>query len=154
MRKRIIKHPSPEQLHFPEEMPEKPEFPLEPEMPEIPDEPQEPELPEIPEEPGLEDPDLPGYPEYPPGEDIYLNLKKEQDLDPEDINLNKESLEKIFLEKNNEKSFEEDITGSDLDVPGTELDDESETVGSEDEENNYYSIGGDNHSDLEEDKGE
>jgi hypothetical protein len=28
-----------------------------------------------------------------------------------------------------------------------------EEIGSEDEENNYYSIGGDNHNDLEEDKG-
>lgn len=37
-----------------------------------------------------------------------------------------------------------------LDVPGSELDDEEELIGSEDEENNYYSIGGDNHNDLEE----
>jgi hypothetical protein len=29
-----------------------------------------------------------------------------------------------------------------------------EQIGSEDEENNYYSIGGDNHEDLEENKGE
>ena len=38
---------------------------------------------------------------------------------------------------------------SDLDVPGSELDDEQELLGSEDEENNYYSLGGDNHDDLE-----
>lgn len=42
--------------------------------------------------------------------------------------------------------------GSDLDVPGSELDDAQEKIGSEDEENNYYSIGGDNHNDLEESK--
>jgi hypothetical protein len=42
-------------------------------------------------------------------------------------------------------------TGADLDVPGSELDDQQENVGSEDE-NNYYSIGGDNHNDLDEDK--
>jgi hypothetical protein len=41
----------------------------------------------------------------------------------------------------------------DLDIPGAELDDKQEEIGSEDEENNYYSIGGDNHNDLEEDKG-
>ena len=29
-----------------------------------------------------------------------------------------------------------------------------ENIGTEDEENNYYSLGGDNHNDLEEDKGE
>jgi hypothetical protein len=33
-----------------------------------------------------------------------------------------------------------------------QLDDKQEEIGSEDEENNYYSIGGDNHNDLE-DKG-
>jgi hypothetical protein len=40
--------------------------------------------------------------------------------------------------------------GGDLDVPGTEEDDADEKVGSEDEENNYYSIGGDNHDKLKE----
>jgi len=33
------------------------------------------------------------------------------------------------------------------------LDDQQESVGSEDEENNYYSLGGDAHNDLEEDNG-
>jgi hypothetical protein len=42
-------------------------------------------------------------------------------------------------------------TGADLDVPGSELDNQQENVGSEDEENNYYSIGGDNHNNLDED---
>lgn len=43
------------------------------------------------------------------------------------------------------------IPGADLDVPGSELDNPEETTGNEDEENNYYSLGGDNHDDLEED---
>jgi hypothetical protein len=34
------------------------------------------------------------------------------------------------------------------------LDDEQEKNGSEDEENNYYSLGGDGHNDLDEDKGD
>lgn len=38
----------------------------------------------------------------------------------------------------------------DLDIPGAELDDENEVIGEEDEENNYYSLGGDNHENLEE----
>ena len=42
--------------------------------------------------------------------------------------------------------------GSDLDIPGSELDDEQENAGNEDEENNYYSLGGDDHNDLDEDK--
>jgi len=34
-----------------------------------------------------------------------------------------------------------DFSGDDLDVPGSEADDEMEDLGSEDEENNYYSRG-------------
>lgn len=85
---------------------------------------------------------------YPPSEDIY-NQSIETNLNPEDI-----TTEKINTKKGNwnEKSFSEDHSGDDLDVPGAELDDEKEKIGSEDEENNYYSLGGDNHKDLEEDK--
>jgi hypothetical protein len=43
-----------------------------------------------------------------------------------------------------------DFSAQDLDIPGSELDDEKEEIGSEDEENNSYSLGGDNHEDLEE----
>jgi hypothetical protein len=56
--------------------------------------------------------------------------------------------------KNYENDFSNDVSGGDLDVPGSELDDEQEKIGSEDEENNYYSIGGDGHNDLDEDKGD
>jgi len=45
------------------------------------------------------------------------------------------------------------VSGDDLDVPGAEDDDTNEEIGEEDEENNYYSLGGDAHEDLEEDKG-
>jgi hypothetical protein len=38
----------------------------------------------------------------------------------------------------NEASF--DLTGEDLDIPGSELDDIAEETGAEDEENNGYSI--------------
>ncbi|MFZ6008896.1 MAG: hypothetical protein ACOYXT_01005, partial [Bacteroidota bacterium] len=44
-----------------------------------------------------------------------------------------------------------DMAGEDLDVPGAELDDLNELIGSEDEENNPYSLGGDRHEDLEDD---
>lgn len=44
------------------------------------------------------------------------------------------------------------VTGDDLDVPGAEEDDANEEIGEEDEENNYYSLGGDAHENLEEDK--
>jgi hypothetical protein len=42
-----------------------------------------------------------------------------------------------------------DVSGSDLDIPGAESDDEEEDVGEEDEENNLYSLGGDRHEDME-----
>lgn len=43
-----------------------------------------------------------------------------------------------------------DFSAEDLDVPGAEMDDASEKIGSEDEENNPFSIGGDAHDKLEE----
>ena len=42
-----------------------------------------------------------------------------------------------------------DFTGRGLDVPGSELDDDNEILGSEDEENNSYSLGSDSKADLE-----
>lgn len=93
----------------------------------------------------------PDYPTYPSSEDIYNVDKEETEIDPEDISQEKQ------YDKNsgkfNEKNFNEDKSGDDLDIPGSELDDEMEEIGSEDEENNGYSIGGDNHNDLEEDNG-
>jgi hypothetical protein len=45
-----------------------------------------------------------------------------------------------------------DFSAKDLDVPGSELDDKNEAIGSEDEENNSYSLGGDERENLEEDQ--
>jgi hypothetical protein len=97
---------------------------------------------------------LPGYPLYPAGEDIFHKSKEEKNINPEDISKTKVVNENSKEGKNNEKDFQEDVSGSDLDVPGSELDDEQENIGSEDEENNYYSLGGDAHNDLDEDKGD
>lgn len=111
-----------------------------------------------------------GYPLYPPSEDIYAKFKEEQDIDPEDItrtkeptmppdNFEEEGLDPVLEELGLLKELDEleilneDIMGQDLDIPGSELDDDLEEIGNEDEENNYYSIGGDNHHDLEEDDG-
>jgi hypothetical protein len=95
-----------------------------------------------------------GYPLYSTDEDIYKKYEEEKDIDPEDISRIKESFEKEKAGARNEKDFDDDVSGSDLDVPGSELDDDLENIGSEDEENNYYSLGGDDHNDLDEDKGE
>ena len=96
--------------------------------------------------------DLSGYPSYPDNEDIYSKDKEEENVDPEDISKTKESGQKSKSGKRNEKDFDEDKSGSDLDVPGAELDDEQEKAGNEDEENNLYSMGSDDHNDLDEDK--
>jgi len=93
-------------------------------------------------------------PEYPAADDIFNKSIKEGDLDPEDPSKLKEFDKNNKSGKNKEIDFDEDKSGSDLDVPGSELDDEKEKVGSEDEENNYYSLGGDDHNDLDEDKGD
>lgn len=98
--------------------------------------------------------DLPGYPIYPPGEDIYNKLEEDKNVDPENTNKLRASVTNVKEGRWNEKTFGEDVSGDDLDVPGSDMDDELEEIGSEDEENNYYSIGGDRHNDLEEDKGE
>ena len=73
---------------------------------------------------------LPGYPTYPASDDLYAQSKEEKEIDPEVIS----------------KDKDED-SGDNLDVPGSELDDNQEEIGSEDEENNYYSLGGDDHED-------
>jgi hypothetical protein len=93
-----------------------------------------------------------GYPLYPIGEDIYNKNKEEEDIDPENLSQYKQPNENDELGLENEKDFGEDESGSDLDVPNSELDDLQEDIGSEDEENNYYSIGGDDHNDLDEDR--
>jgi hypothetical protein len=87
---------------------------------------------------------------YPPSEDIYNKFHKESDINPEDITKKKIPVEINNRRKLNEKDFEEDMAGGDLDIPGTEFDDDQEIIGNEDEENNHYSIGGDDHNDLEE----
>jgi len=85
---------------------------------------------------------LPGYPSYAAGEDIYNQGKEETEINPENISAIKTNEEPGV---NNEKDYMDDASGSDLDVPGSELDDAQEEIGSEDEENNLYSLGGDNH---------
>ena len=70
---------------------------------------------------------LPGNPVYPAEDDIYNKLDRESLKEKTDSPLDKG-----------------------LDVPGAELDDANEIIGEEDEENNYYSLGGDDHNDLDE----
>jgi len=70
-------------------------------------------------------------PIYATDEDIYENDKEVSFAEDDEENVRAKSYQ-------------------DLDVPGAESDDVDEGLGEEDEENNYYSLGGDDHDDLEE----
>ncbi len=96
--------------------------------------------------------EYPGYPQYPAADDLYNKGIKESDLDPEDVSKNKSTIDTASTAWN-EKNFEEDPTGDDLDVPGAEQDEQIVNSESEDEENKYYSLGGDDHTDLDESNG-
>jgi hypothetical protein len=95
--------------------------------------------------------DLPGN--YPAEEDVFRQGLIAEDIDPENPDQEKLPTED-YGDAWNEKTFATDVTGDDLDVPGSEFDDEDEMIGREDEENNYYSLGGDNHEAQEENQGD
>ena len=97
---------------------------------------------------------LEGYQSYPASEDIYNKFREEKNMDPEDISRVKKTDRSVNAPTNIEDELSDDELGRNLDVPGSELDDEQEDVGNEDEENNYYSIGGDEHNNLDEDRDE
>jgi hypothetical protein len=123
--------------------------------------------------------DFPGYPHYKNEEDIMNSSAEERidiNLDNTSKNIpiasNKENIpvymspedEELEITPGNEADVsdeeKEDLereglqdrlyAPDDLDIPGSELDDESEEIGEEDEENNYYSLGGDDKENLEE----
>jgi hypothetical protein len=88
---------------------------------------------------------------------IPENNLKEQNQKLEQMNYN--SSEDIYNQDDklsldidgnieNYQNIEDDMEMN-LDVPGSELDNSEEKIGSEDEENNYWSLGGENHEDLE-----
>ena len=91
---------------------------------------------------------FPGYPHYPASQDVCNKEQVEEDLDPE--NPKRLKPDQLPGDGLNEKDFRSDVSGSDLDVPGSEDDDPQEAIGSEDEENNHYSLGGDDKEGLEE----
>jgi len=92
--------------------------------------------------------DIPEELKYPPEEDIYSkgiragNTAIEEDTNFETGYKGASEIEELNFRKKHENA--------ELDVPGAEQDDIAEDVGAEDEENNYYSLGGDNHENLEE----
>lgn len=96
--------------------------------------------------------ELQGYPLYPSSEDIYSKSKEEKEINPEDLSKTKALNDNNGT--NNEKDFNDDVSGSDLDIPGSGSDDKNENDEGDDEENDFYSLGGDDHNEIDEDKGE
>lgn len=78
--------------------------------------------------------------------DLFISTR---DMPGDDENLRHAALDSTDEDGTplNEDSFNANISPDDLDVPGAGLDDENEKIGEEDEENNEYSLGGDNHDD-------
>lgn len=108
---------------------------------------------------------LPGYTLYPAEEDIYAKGEREPYNEESDIAAQKLTEEDRFNKIDaarkgeegeddndwNEQGYDEDEMGDDLDVPGSELDDDWEAIGEEDEENNFYSISDNEEEDDDED---
>lgn len=80
-------------------------------------------------------------------DDLGIRSGNEADVSNDDLDVLNSSNDEIGTPQN---VSNEDLN-TDLDIPGSELDDENERIGEEDEENNYYSLGGDRHENLEED---
>jgi hypothetical protein len=69
-----------------------------------------------------------------PGNEADLNYEDIEALGPEDLSMDLGDDEQL-----KHRVHPVDFTAEDLDIPGTDLDDELEDIGSEDEENNFYS---------------
>jgi len=80
-------------------------------------------------------------PPLPVEDDIELELVPGNEAD-----VTEEELDDLERDGLQDRMYKPD----DLDVPGSELDDNNELIGEEDEENNYYSLGGDDKENLEE----
>ena len=80
-------------------------------------------------------------------DELDLKMGTDADVDEDDLEVLNSTNGEIGVPQN---VSNEDLD-TDLDIPGAELDDENEAIGEEDEENNYYSLGGDRHESQEED---
>jgi hypothetical protein len=59
-------------------------------------------------------------------------------LGPKDLSMDMQDDERL-----KQRTKKVDFEGKDLDIPGRGMDDDQEDIGSEDEENNHYSLGSD-----------
>lgn len=88
-----------------------------------------------------------------PAEEKELKTSNEDMPTLDDSNLREAALDNTDDEGEllNEGSSDADVSGEDLDIPGSEDDNLEEAIGEEDEENNTYSLGGDDQDDIPED---
>jgi hypothetical protein len=80
-------------------------------------------------------------------EDLGIREGTDADVTDDDLAILNASNDEIGLPQN----VSTDDINTDLDIPGSELDDENELIGEEDEENNYWSLGSDRKEFNEED---
>jgi hypothetical protein len=81
-------------------------------------------------------------------EKMDIDMPTNDDIQLRAAELDQEDFEGSPL---NEGSLATNISGSDLDEPGTESDDPMEAIGEEDEENNNYSLGNPDNDNVTED---
>jgi hypothetical protein len=89
----------------------------------------------------------PRQPQQESEDDLDIKMGTDADVNEDDLAVLNSTDEEIGLPQN---VSNEDLN-TDLDIPGSDLDDKNEEIGEEDEENNYYSLGGDRHESQEED---
>ncbi len=77
-----------------------------------------------------------------PDKEYELTPEDRKALGPKDLSMDGGEDEELLRRKR-----KVDFAGEDLDIPGSELDDAQERRGSEDEENNHYSLGSDQNED-------
>ena len=82
-----------------------------------------------------------------PQDDLDIKMGTDADVDEDDLAV----LNATDAEIGTPQNVSNEDLETDLDIPGSELDDAAEEIGEEDEENNYYSLGGDRHESQEED---
>ena len=80
-------------------------------------------------------------------DDLKIQMGNEADVDSDDL----AALNSTDAEIGTPQNVSNEDINTDVDIPGTDMDDSNEEVGEEDEENNYYSLGGDRHQSQEED---
>ncbi len=74
-----------------------------------------------------------------PEERALLDESMTNSLSADNINLKRAALDNTDEDGDPVNEGSGDLTGEDLDIPGSELDNANEEIGEEDEENNMYS---------------